>query len=208
MQNLSFLDLMRSASDLSCGSTPKLTVKPLCVSIETHQGLFVEALRSLLENRGIRLETELHSATAVAIIDVGHRRRPYPKPPADTPTLALVSEQDDDLAALITLGFRGYVRTNETPETLLRALTAVHRGEVWAEREVLAETLVEPRPSTLTRRQHEVLALLADGHSNREIAARLGISVSTVKAHVTSLLEKYKADSRLELVSRHLKAEQ
>jgi DNA-binding NarL/FixJ family response regulator len=55
---------------------------------------------------------------------------------------------------------------------------------------------------TLTRRQAEVLAILARGHSNHEIAAALGCAVSTVEFHVTALLTKSRSRSRAELVAR------
>ena len=207
MQDLSFLALMRSASQGSFGATTIPSMQPLCVLIDTHQRLYLEALRSLLGARGIQLETELHHACVAAIVDVSGRRRPYPAPPAGVPTLALVSGQEDDLAALLKLGYRGYVRTCEAPEVLLRALVAVHRGQVWAEPEILMRTLVELPHPTMTPRQREVLELLARGYSNCDIAQSLGIAVGTVKGHVTALLRVFNASSRLELVSSHLKAE-
>ena len=61
--------------------------------------------------------------------------------------------------------------------------------------------LVEP----LTRREHEVLVLLADGLRNREIAARLAVSEHTVKFHLASIFGKLGASSRTEAVSRALR---
>jgi DNA-binding CsgD family transcriptional regulator len=54
---------------------------------------------------------------------------------------------------------------------------------------------------SLTRRESEVLAMLADGLANKEIAARLHISSHTVKTHVTSVFAKLGADSRAEAVA-------
>ena len=61
--------------------------------------------------------------------------------------------------------------------------------------------LVEP----LTRREHDVLVLLADGLRNREIAARLAVSEHTVKFHLASIFGKLGASSRTEAVSRALR---
>ena len=55
---------------------------------------------------------------------------------------------------------------------------------------------------SLTPREHEVLAAMADGASNKVIARRLGISLHTVKFHVAAILSKLDADSRTEAVAR------
>jgi DNA-binding CsgD family transcriptional regulator len=57
----------------------------------------------------------------------------------------------------------------------------------------------------LTPREHDVLALLADGASNKEIARSLGISASTVKFHVRSIADKLGADGRAEAVAHALR---
>jgi DNA-binding CsgD family transcriptional regulator len=57
----------------------------------------------------------------------------------------------------------------------------------------------------LTPREHDVLELLADGASNKEIARRLGISASTVKFHVRSVADKLGADGRTDAVAHALR---
>jgi DNA-binding NarL/FixJ family response regulator len=68
---------------------------------------------------------------------------------------------------------------------------------------VLAGSVPDENPSTaeLTPREREVLALLADGASNKVIARRLGISFHTAKFHVATILAKLDADSRTEAVA-------
>jgi DNA-binding NarL/FixJ family response regulator len=59
-----------------------------------------------------------------------------------------------------------------------------------------------PGPARLTPRELDVLAAMADGASNKAIARRLNISLSTVKFHVASILAKLDADSRTEAVMK------
>jgi LuxR family maltose regulon positive regulatory protein len=60
----------------------------------------------------------------------------------------------------------------------------------------------QPLPEHLTRREREVLALIAEGFSNQEIAARLYLAPSTVKWYVHSILRKLEVDSRTRAVAR------
>ena len=63
----------------------------------------------------------------------------------------------------------------------------------------------DPLLETLTAREHDVLALLADGLSNRDIAGRLAISEHTVKFHLASIFGKLGASTRTEAVQRGLR---
>ena len=65
----------------------------------------------------------------------------------------------------------------------------------------VARPPVEPLHAALTNREREVLALLADGLGNKQIAARLGISTNTVKTHLEMLFEKLGVSSRAEAVA-------
>ena len=60
----------------------------------------------------------------------------------------------------------------------------------------------QPPPGLLSPRELEVLHLLADGHSNQEIASRLVLALSTVKSHVKSILMKLEAENRTQAVTR------
>ena len=87
-------------------------------------------------------------------------------------------------------------------EKLDEALTALNRTEV-AESALpppTASTIVTP-PQTLSPREKEVLALVAEGRSNKAIAEALYVSPNTVKTHVASLLNKLHADSRAQLAA-------
>jgi DNA-binding NarL/FixJ family response regulator len=72
---------------------------------------------------------------------------------------------------------------------LVKALEALARGEVWAERRLVAEVPEKPTP-VLTPKEKEVATLAALGFTNEEIAKELGISVKTVKAHLSLVFQK------------------
>ncbi|MEU3825157.1 response regulator [Streptomyces sp. SID486] len=94
-------------------------------------------------------------------------------------------------------GACGYVYKDVDPDALAGAIRSVHAGHVLLQPEV-AEALLsqevtgggQGRGSALTDREREVLALIADGRSNREIARALVLSEKTVKTHVSNILMK------------------
>ncbi|MCB5168084.1 response regulator transcription factor [Streptomyces bambusae] len=94
-------------------------------------------------------------------------------------------------------GAAGYVYKDIDPDALAGAIRSVHAGHVLLQPEV-AEALLSQeeqapapgRSSTLTEREREVLGLIADGRSNREIARALVLSEKTVKTHVSNILMK------------------
>ena len=88
----------------------------------------------------------------------------------------------------VRAGARGYLSKDVEPEALVAAVRSVHAGHLLLEPEVTLALLAEPPP--LTAREGDVLALIADGRSNREIARVLALSEKTVKTHVSSILLK------------------
>ncbi|TMU97835.1 response regulator transcription factor [Streptomyces sp. DASNCL29] len=93
-------------------------------------------------------------------------------------------------------GAAGYVHKDVDPEALARAIRSVHSGHVLLQPEVALALLSQEdgggqgRGGSLTEREREVLALIADGRSNREIARALVLSEKTVKTHVSNILMK------------------
>jgi NarL family two-component system response regulator LiaR len=110
----------------------------------------------------------------------------------------LTSFADDErLLPAIQAGAAGYLLKNVAPTELARAVRAAHAGEALLD-PVVAARLVdaiaqppgEPAPERLTRREQEVLSLIARGFSNKRIALELGIAEKTVKTHVGHVLAK------------------
>ena len=119
------------------------------------------------------------------------------------------SLDDASILKIISAGAKGYVEESASSGELVQAIRTVRSGSVWASRRVLA-TFVEQeyrssghgisfgeRPFTI--REKEVLTMLVAGHSNREIAAPLGIEERTVKAHVARLMRKAGMPNRVML---------
>jgi DNA-binding NarL/FixJ family response regulator len=88
----------------------------------------------------------------------------------------------------VRAGARGYLSKDVEPEALVAAVRSVYAGHLLLEPEVTVALLAEP--PRLTAREGDVLALVADGRSNREIARALTLSEKTVKTHVSSILLK------------------
>jgi len=117
----------------------------------------------------------------------------------DARILVLTSYPDDDnVFTAIKAGAMGFLLKDSPPEHLLEAIRTVHRGESALHptiaRKLIQEIKHPPRlplaEEPLTPRELEVLQCLAQGLSNREIAARLCVSIRTVTTHVRNILDK------------------
>jgi DNA-binding NarL/FixJ family response regulator len=105
--------------------------------------------------------------------------------------LTTFSDRDRILGAL-DAGALGYLLKDADPDEIIRGVRAAARGESplapRAAHELISERAAGPRPDeTLSARELEVLALVAEGLPNKLIARRLEISEKTVKAHLTSV---------------------
>jgi len=111
---------------------------------------------------------------------------------------------DDKVFPAIKAGALGYLLKDSGPDELVQAIHQVHRGEPSLEpsiaRKVLTELSQPPKipltPEPLTEREVGVLRLVAQGHSNREIAEQLVITEMTVRTHVSNILSKLHLASR------------
>ena len=125
------------------------------------------------------------------------------------PTILLVDDPHADVAlAALRAGASAVLARQSDARELLAALDAIAAGLVVLDpsvRDALAPAVTAnrapPLAEPLTDRERQVLAMLADGLSNRRIAERLAISENTVKAHVAAILAKLGATTRTEAVS-------
>lgn len=129
------------------------------------------------------------------------------------------SDQDEELFEAVKSGAAGYLAKTTEPEELFSYLEGVSQGEAAISGRTAARILKEfaGRPGRetpprvpeaarlLTARELEVLALVASGATNREIASSLTLTQNTVKNHVRSILEKLGLDNRVQATSYALR---
>ena len=123
-----------------------------------------------------------------------------------------IATDDERVLAALRAGATGYLLKDAPLEEIAAGVRAAAAGQSAIAPRVAGALLpsvraAEPAPArrdeargvpVLSRRERDVLALLADGHDNAEIAARLYLSPSTVKTHVSRLLEKLGVDNRVQ----------
>jgi DNA-binding NarL/FixJ family response regulator len=116
--------------------------------------------------------------------------------------LIVLSTYGGDVRARRALqaGARGYLLKDSPHEDMLKTIRAIHSGQMRIQAEIAADLALHSTDPTLTTREMQVLNLLANGHSNREIAAALAIHEETAKGHVRNLLTKLGARDRTQAV--------
>ena len=102
---------------------------------------------------------------------------------------------DESVRRALVAGAAGYLLKNSDRRELELALRAVARGDTWLSpsvtKRVVATYMQGASPdAVLTPRQREVLQLVAEGHSNKEIASRLNVALKTVETHRTELMDR------------------
>lgn len=125
--------------------------------------------------------------------------------------LTLTRHTDDGyLRQLIAAGANGYVLKQSAPTELLKAIRVVAGGDSFIDPSLTerlmnsfsgrADTIREGVQGELTRREEEVIKLMALGYSNKEVAGRLDLSVKTVESHRSNAMRKLGMVSRIDIV--------
>jgi DNA-binding NarL/FixJ family response regulator len=116
-----------------------------------------------------------------------------------TKVILWVQEVSTEIAhQALHFGVRGILRRTLGPEMLVKCLRKVHEGELWFEK-ALTQVFLAGRKVNLSKRESELVKLLAQGLKNKEIATALGISEGTVKVYLSKLYDKVGAKDRFEL---------
>lgn len=110
--------------------------------------------------------------------------------------------QQSFIRKMMENGASGYILKNATREELVEAIQSILKGKTYLSHEAARALRVpeEPEVPLLTRREKEVLSLIADGMTNNEVAEKLFISSTTVDTHRKSLLNKLNAKNTASLV--------
>jgi len=113
---------------------------------------------------------------------------------------------DDEVFGALSAGAVAYLMKDISPDALVRTVKGVAAGQTVLDAAIAQRVLDGPRPATtadlelLSPREHEVLQLMAQGLTNRQIAARLWISEPTVKTHVSHILAKLEQPDRTQAI--------
>jgi two-component system NarL family response regulator len=112
---------------------------------------------------------------------------------------------DAEIRRALDAGARGLLLKGASGAEVVDAVRRVYSGRTYIAADATDELRAGSDSPNLTRRESEVLTLMADGLRNHQIAQTLGLSVGTVKVHVNRILEKLDAVDRTEAVTRALR---
>ena len=156
-----------------------------------------------------RLGGETHGGILSSFEAARHIKKTRP----ETKVLFLTMYEDEDyLVQCLEVGASGYVLKDTPAPQLVSAVRDVYKGGKYLSSQVLGKLVedfrsrvrdqkMRPRISTLTPREREILKLLAEGNSVKEIAVLLGLSVKTVEAHKFNLMRKLDIHNKAQLVT-------
>jgi two-component system nitrate/nitrite response regulator NarL len=192
--------------------------------------------RTLTQQTGPRIHVAATASNAEDALRLAHMHRPHlalidsslpgsvnvareivREVPQTRVLVLAINESDDDVIAIAEAGVSGYVPRDGSQEDLLAAIERAARGEVLCPPNIVAslfrhmaelagERTTVPALAGLTVREQEIVLLLGEGVSNKEIARRLAIRVATVKNHVHNILTKLGVNRRFAvaaLLMRH-----
>jgi len=138
----------------------------------------------------------------------------FKKKSPGTKILMLTASTDETkIIKSLKAGARGYITKNTTPSGLIKAIKVVNKDQLWVERQLIAkyfkgdlttdigeEDRQEKTKEKFTPREQDVLSLLINGSTNKEIGNNLFISEKTVKSHLNKIFKKLNVSRRLDAI--------
>lgn len=132
----------------------------------------------------------------------------------DVKVVLLTTFKDDEyIREAVLNGAEGYILKNQSSDSIIESLRTVYKGNTVFEKNVVnvitgmikEEKSKKPSDFNLSEREFEVLALIAEGLSNKEIAEKLFLGEGTVRNYITNILEKLNLRDRTQLAIFYLK---
>jgi two-component system, NarL family, response regulator NreC len=188
---------------------------PIRVVLADDHVLVRQSLRSLLEREGLQVIAEasdgLEAARMVqshqpdiAVLDISmpirnglDAARDIGRFSPKTKTILLTQHDEDEyISEALDAGIKGYVLKSQAASDLIQAIQQVSRGQVYLSPGVSSAVIEAYRSKSkkptdpLTTRERQVLQLIAEGKSTKDVASLLGISVKTAESHRTRLMHK------------------
>lgn len=181
------------------------TQDDLLVAGEAADGAEAVALVRTLRPDVVLMDLEMPGVDGIEAI-----RRIRAEAPGARVVVFTAYQSDEQVLGAVRAGACGYLLKGAPREELFRAVRAAHAGTSPIEPAIAARLLarlgeggrVAPAHDTLTARERQVLALVAAGRANKQIAAELGMSERTAKFHVSAIMGKLGAANRTEAVTR------
>lgn len=196
------------------------------ILVADHHSLFRDGLASLLESAGFRVVGQVGDGAAAIAAAVQLRpdvilldaalpelsglealRRLRAEWPEAVVVILTSAEDDGELLEAVEAGARGYLSKNLKADEFIAMLRGLERGEAAMTRHTtgrLLAAMTAPHrrqghfANGLTERELELLQLLAEGRSNKDIALALALSENTVKYHIKNILQKLSVHNRTE----------
>ncbi len=113
--------------------------------------------------------------------------------------------RDEEIQAALRAGALGYLQKSSSREDLLSAIRTVARGETSLPTDIAQRLQTLSAEPDITSREREILAKIALGNANKEIAAQLGIAEDTVKQHVSRILHKLRVNDRAQATAEAIR---
>jgi DNA-binding NarL/FixJ family response regulator len=194
------------------------------ILVADQHSLFRDGLVSLLEASGFRVVSQVGDGAAaveaalacrpdVILLDtlmpeingLNALRRIREQWPEATVVILTGAEDDQELVEAVEAGARGYLSKSLRADEFIEMLKGLDRGEAAMTRQAAGRLLSafsrlahRHEPNELTDREVELLRLLAEGRSNKDIAQMLSVSENTVKYHIKNILQKLDVHNRTE----------
>ncbi len=189
------------------GLASMLTAKGIDIVGEASTGREAIELVKSVKPSVVLMDVRMPDLDGLEACRLLHRDQP------DLPVIIVTTyENPAYMAKAVSAGAAGYILKGTTRDELLQAVRAVSEGGMLWDRGLMQQVVrktVQDLPTTqpqedeqlvepLTAREREILALIAQGMNNREIAEALSVTVSTVKTHIEHILAKLQATDRVQ----------